>query len=103
MIHAAGAVVWRTGPEGPEVLVVHRPKYDDWSLPKGKQEPGEHLLVTAVREVEEETSVRPVLGPPLPSASYLYRGQDKRVDYWRLRPTMTPSRATRWTRSPGCR
>jgi 8-oxo-dGTP diphosphatase len=82
MIHAAGAVVWRTGPEGPEVLVVHRPKYDDWSLPKGKQEPGEHLLVTAVREVEEETSVRPVLGPPLPSASYLYRGQDKRVDYW---------------------
>lgn len=82
MIHAAGAVVWRTGPEGPEVLVVHRPKYDDWSLPKGKQEPGERLLTTAVREVEEETSVRPVLGPPLPSASYLYRGQDKRVDYW---------------------
>ncbi len=82
VIRAAGAVVWRTGPEGPELLVVHRPRYDDWSLPKGKREPGEHLLITAVREVDEETSVRPVLGPPLPSAHYQYRGQDKRVDYW---------------------
>ena len=82
VIRAAGAVVWRSGPEGPELLVVHRPRYDDWSLPKGKREPGEHLLITAIREVEEETSVRPVLGPPLPPANYQYHGQDKRVDYW---------------------
>jgi 8-oxo-(d)GTP phosphatase len=78
-IRAAGAVLWRPGPE---ILLIHRPKYDDWSLPKGKQEPGEHILLTAVREVQEETSVRPVLGPRLPSASYLFRGEPKRVDYW---------------------
>ena len=51
--------------DGTDVLLVHRPKYDDWSLPKGKREPGEHVLLTAVREVLEETSVRPVLGPRL--------------------------------------
>jgi 8-oxo-(d)GTP phosphatase len=79
LIRAAGAVLWRPGPE---ILLVHRPRYDDWSLPKGKQEPGEHILLTAVREVQEETSVRPVLGPRLRSVSYLSRGEAKRVDYW---------------------
>jgi 8-oxo-(d)GTP phosphatase len=78
-IRAAGAVLWRAGPE---ILLVHRPKYDDWSLPKGKQEPGEHILQTAVREVLEETSVRPVLGPRLRPVFYLVRGAPKRVDYW---------------------
>ena len=83
-ILAAGAVVWRQEPErpGPEVLLVHRSRYDDWSLPKGKREPGEHLLITAVREVQEESSVRPVLGPPLRTVSYLARGLPKRVYYW---------------------
>jgi 8-oxo-(d)GTP phosphatase len=81
-ILAAGAVVWRPAAGGPEVLLVHRPKYDDWSLPKGKREPGEHLLLTAVREVLEETSVRPVLGPRLPAVEYLAAGRPKRVDYW---------------------
>src|SRR4051812_45463452 len=52
---AAGAVVGRKGPRGREVLLVHRPKYDDWSFPKGKQDPGEHVTVTAIREVLEET------------------------------------------------
>ena len=66
LILAAGAVVWRPAAGGTEVLLIHRPRYDDWSLPKGKREPGEHLLLTAVREVFEETSVRPVLGPRLP-------------------------------------
>jgi phosphohistidine phosphatase SixA/ADP-ribose pyrophosphatase YjhB (NUDIX family) len=79
---AGGAVVWRPAAGDCEVLLVHRPKYDDWSLPKGKQEPGEHALLTAVREVEEETSVRPVLGPRLPTVEYLVRGRPKRVDYW---------------------
>lgn len=61
---------------------MHRPKYDDWSLPKGKSEPGEHILLTAVREVWEETCVRPVLGPRLPTVEYLSWGQPKRVSYW---------------------
>jgi 8-oxo-(d)GTP phosphatase len=82
LIRAAGAVLWRPGPE---VLLVHRSRYDDWSLPKGKQERGEHILVTAVREVQEEASVRPVLGPRLSSVSYHVRGEPKRVDYWQAR------------------
>ena len=64
------------------MLLVHRLKYDDWSLPKGKREPGENVLLTAVREVDEETSVRPVLGPRLRTAEYLSNGRAKRVDYW---------------------
>jgi 8-oxo-(d)GTP phosphatase len=82
VILAAGALVWRPAADGLEVLLVHRPQYDDWSLPKGKREPGEHLLLTAVREVFEETSVRPVLGPRLPTVRYLADGRPKRVDYW---------------------
>ena len=63
LIKAAGAVAWRPGPDGePEVLLVHRKKYDDWSLPKGKAEPGESLPVTAVREVLEEGGARLALG-----------------------------------------
>jgi 8-oxo-dGTP pyrophosphatase MutT (NUDIX family)/phosphohistidine phosphatase SixA len=84
-IAAAGAVLWRPAAaeaDGAEVLLVHRPKYDDWSLPKGKREPGEHVLLTAVREVLEETSVRPVLGPRLPTTEYVVRGRPKQVDYW---------------------
>jgi len=81
-IPSAGAVLWRWAADGIEVLLVHRPKYDDWSLPKGKREPGEHVLLTAVREVDEETSVRPVLGPRLRTAEYLANGRPKRVDYW---------------------
>jgi len=53
LILAAGALVWRPAAGGTEVLLVHRPRYDDWSLPKGKRGTGEHLLITAVREVFE--------------------------------------------------
>jgi len=81
-ILSAGAVLWRPAAHGTEVLLVHRPKYDDWSLPKGKREPGEHVLLTAVREVAEETSVRPVLGPRLRTVEYLAHGRPKQVDYW---------------------
>jgi 8-oxo-(d)GTP phosphatase len=81
-IVSAGAVVWRPAAVESEILLVHRPKYDDWSLPKGKQEPGEHVLLTAVREVGEETSVQPVLGPRLPTVEYLARGRPKQVHYW---------------------
>jgi len=77
---AAGAVVVRKG----AVLLVHRPKYDDWSFPKGKQDPGEDEVVTAVREVAEETGVEVRLGMPLPSTAYVQLdGSTKLVHYWR--------------------
>jgi 8-oxo-(d)GTP phosphatase len=62
VVQAAGAVAWRQGPSAVEVLLIHRPRYDDWTLPKGKREPGEHMLINAVREVFEETGTRLTLG-----------------------------------------
>ena len=83
LIKAAGAVAWRPGPDGrPEILLVHRRKYDDWSLPKGKVEPGEALPVTAVREVLEEGGARLALGRRLDSVRYNVGGRPKRVHYW---------------------
>ncbi|MCX9193261.1 NUDIX hydrolase [Carbonactinospora thermoautotrophica] len=83
-LRAAGAVLWRAGPDGvPRVAVIHRPKQDDWTFPKGKPEPGEHPLVTAVREVEEETGHRVRLGPALPTVRYLTgEGRPKTVRFW---------------------
>lgn len=81
-IRAAGAVVWRPAGRGSQVLLVHRPKYDDWSFAKGKLEPGEHALRAAVREVEEETGLRVTLGKRLPPVHYEAGGTPKRVDYW---------------------
>src|SRR5215468_2865582 len=76
LIRAAGAVAWRPGPDGgPEVLLVHRKKYDDWSLPKGKQEPGEPLALTAAREV------------------YEVGGRPKRVCYWAATTAATDGEA----------
>jgi 8-oxo-(d)GTP phosphatase len=81
-VTAAGAVVVRKD-NGGEVLLVHRPKYDDWSWPKGKQEPGEHITTTAVREVLEETGVEIRLDRPLPRQVYLISGgRAKTVLYW---------------------
>ena len=85
-IRAAGAVLWRARAGGIETALVHRPRYDDWSIPKGKSLPGEHVLLTAVREVEEETGVRAALGRRLPSQCYPVEGQPKRVEYWAARP-----------------
>ncbi|GAA2397784.1 NUDIX hydrolase [Actinomadura vinacea] len=87
-IRAAGAVLWRDGPEGadgPEVALIHRPKYDDWSFPKGKLKDGEHMLRAVVREVEEETGIVPRLGRRLPSVTYPVDERMKRVDYWAAR------------------
>lgn len=84
-IRAAGAVLWRRSGSGIEVAVIHRPRYDDWSFPKGKAKPAEHVLETAVREVTEETGLQPVLGRPLPTAHYESGGRPKRVDYWAAR------------------
>ncbi|TGD11080.1 NUDIX hydrolase [Brevibacterium sp. S111] len=80
---AAGAVCWRRGPDGLEVVLIHRPKYNDWSWPKGKVDPGETLPETAVREVKEETGLDIHLGVPLPSAEYTVGGKNlKKVFYW---------------------
>lgn len=85
-VRAAGVVVVRHVGEPdracPEVLVVHRPHRVDWSLPKGKLDPGEHVLTAAVRECDEETGVVPVLGVPLAEQSYVALGRPKVVQYW---------------------
>jgi 8-oxo-dGTP diphosphatase len=85
-IPAAGALLWRPGEQGPEVVLVHRPRYDDWSFPKGKCLPGEHVLMTAVREVAEETEIEITLGRKLRTVRYLSDGRPKQVDYWAARP-----------------
>jgi 8-oxo-dGTP diphosphatase len=81
-------VPWRRGPDGSlEVLLVHRPRYDDWSFPKGKLEDGETDEQAAVREVEEETGLRCELGRELPSTSYTdSKLRPKTVRYWEMRP-----------------
>jgi 8-oxo-(d)GTP phosphatase len=79
---AAGCLVTAVDGSEPTVLLVHRPKYDDWSLPKGKRDEGEHILATAVREVHEETGLRVALRRPLPSREYLAEGLPKVVHYW---------------------
>jgi 8-oxo-dGTP pyrophosphatase MutT (NUDIX family) len=82
-IAAAGGVLVRTGEQGREVAVIHRPKYMDWSLPKGKLEPDEGWLEAALREVEEETGYRCKPSVELPRVSYLDRkGRRKLVRYW---------------------
>ena len=91
MIRAAGGVVWRPGAAGGrEVCLVHRPKYDDWTLPKGKLRPGEPALAAAVREVAEETAVVAVPEVRLPSARYQAGGRAKVVEYWGMRAVDTP-------------
>lgn len=85
LIRAAGGVVVRSGPEGPEVVLVHRSDRDDWSFPKGKALPGESDEECALREVEEETGLRCELRTELPATAYVDdKGRDKRVRYWQM-------------------
>ena len=85
LVRAAGGLVTRVAGDSVEVLVVHRPRYDDWSLPKGKAEPGEADEDTARREVEEETGYGCTLGDEVAAHRYVdRRGRDKQVRYWRM-------------------
>ena len=83
LIEAAGVVLVRPGPDGPEVAVVHRPRRSDWSLPKGKLDSGERHEVAAVRETFEEVGAHCALGPSLGHRRYVVEGVPKRVRYWR--------------------
>ncbi|MFI8828182.1 NUDIX hydrolase [Streptomyces sp. NPDC053431] len=84
---AAGAVLWRPAAsgEGVEIALVHRPKYDDWSHPKGKLKSGETAEECALREILEETGQACSLGARLPTARYLAHGRPKEVTYWAAR------------------
>ncbi|MER5637372.1 NUDIX hydrolase [Kitasatospora sp. NPDC002227] len=92
---AAGAVLWVPGPlkkdgwtrKKPRLALVHRPKYDDWSFPKGKLEPGEGWRAAALREVREETGLSCLLGAELPTQHYRAQGRPKEVRYWAAVPT----------------
>jgi 8-oxo-dGTP pyrophosphatase MutT (NUDIX family) len=86
LVRAAGGVVWRERDHDVQVVLVHRPKYGDWTFPKGKLDPGETERQAALREVEEETGFRCVLGRRLRSTSYAdAKGRPKQVDYWAMR------------------
>lgn len=90
-IHAAGAVLWRQdGDDDPLIALVHRPRYDDWSLPKGKLEHGESHIGAAFREVLEETGVTAVFGPYLGEVAYEAEGTIKVVRYWSAQASQIP-------------
>ncbi|WP_442818356.1 NUDIX hydrolase [Streptomyces sp. NBC_01237] len=86
---AAGCVLWRRSPYdgGPEICLVHRPKYDDWSFPKGKLKRGEAALDGALREVLEETGHHCTPGTRLPTSRYVVNGRPKEVAYWAAEAT----------------
>lgn len=84
-ILAGGCVLWRAAPgtpEGLEICLVHRPKYNDWSHPKGKLKRGETAYAGALRETLEETGMECAPGPSLPTVRYVVEGRPKEVRYW---------------------
>ncbi|MGO1319734.1 MAG: NUDIX hydrolase [Galactobacter sp.] len=87
---AAGALPWRRRQGRLQVLLIHRPKYDDWSFPKGKLEKGETLAECAVREVREEVGLKITLGIPLPAITYDVQKGTKAVYYWAAHTSSTP-------------
>jgi 8-oxo-dGTP diphosphatase len=88
VVRAAGGIVFRRAVPGTlEVLLVHRPRYDDWTFPKGKARPGESDEDCALREVEEETGLVCALGHELTTTSYVdSKGRPKTVHYWAMNP-----------------
>jgi 8-oxo-dGTP diphosphatase len=106
VIETAGGLVWRLRRGAPHVLVVHRPRDDDWSLPKGKVEAGEAARDAALREVQEETGLRCTVGPKVAEVRYDDRkGRERRVRYWSMQPvdgSFTPNDEVdqvRWVRA----
>lgn len=89
VVQAAGCVLWRRSPVGGdlEICLVHRPKYNDWSHPKGKLKRGEDALAGALREVAEETGYTAEPASELPTVRYLANGRPKRVRYWAAEAT----------------
>jgi 8-oxo-dGTP diphosphatase len=84
-VHAAGGLVWRRAGDRIETVLVHRPRYDDWSLPKGKLDEGESFEEAALREVEEETGLRCDLGDFLGETTYRdNKGREKLVRFWTM-------------------
>jgi 8-oxo-dGTP diphosphatase len=84
-VRAAGGVIWRRGETGIEVLLIHRPRYGDWSFPKGKVKEDESDEAAAIREVEEEVGIVASLGPELESTTYRdVKGRKKTVRYWAM-------------------
>jgi len=117
LVRAAGGLLWREARGGPRLAVIHRPKHDDWSLPKGKLEPGESYPTAALREVAEETGCVPRLRQFAGYTLYQVKGRSKVVLFWHMtvatprafRPNrevdeiawLTPGEALEWLDHPG--
>jgi 8-oxo-dGTP diphosphatase len=86
VVEAAGGVLWKETPAGRKLAIIHRQRYDDWSLPKGKRKPGESWQETALREVQEETGCHATLGKFIGSASYIinHHATPKVVLFWHM-------------------
>ncbi|WP_042437582.1 NUDIX hydrolase [Streptacidiphilus albus] len=96
-VRAAGVVLWRPGQDSdePDLALIHRPKWCDWTFPKGKLKEGERHRAAALREALEETGMQVALGSRLPTQHYLVKGRPKRVRYWsavRIRGAFAPNR-----------
>jgi 8-oxo-dGTP pyrophosphatase MutT (NUDIX family) len=85
VIEASGGLLWRGNPENPEIAVIHRPRYNDWTLPKGKKEIGESWIETAEREVFEETGCKIQLGNFAGGIIYTVLGVPKVVLFWHMK------------------
>jgi 8-oxo-(d)GTP phosphatase len=84
VIKAAGGIVWRESTEGRQIAVIHRPRYNDWALPKGKLEPGEDWESGALREVAEETGCKTQLGTFAGAVGYRVGDKPKVVLFWNM-------------------
>ena len=89
MIRAAGALLWReVDSRNLEIALIHRPRYDDWSLPKGKVEPGESHIAAGYREIQEETGYESIFGPEIGTVVYKLEGAPKEVRFWAAEATV---------------
>ena len=84
-IQASGGLVWREGSHGRQIAVIHRSRYDEWALPKGKPEPGESLEATSLREVREETGIEAEIIGYAGATHYEVEGRPKVVHFWNMR------------------